>query len=258
MANNLVCELKENSHVNNEIFTIGIAWGGLAPKAGQFFMLKPLRSSLFLARPLSVFEWQPEQKMLRFLVARRGKGTNELSQVKLGEKIEITGPFGNAWADFLPANNKSIALVSGGVGIAPLAALVAEKPEVDFHFYAGFKNSFNDKTEEAAILGSAYKAKRFIISAEYGMSVLKGRIVDYFDNDPNIYSAVFACGPGAMLNAIKAKCNKAGLPCFISLERRMACGSGACLGCTVQCIKGNRRCCTDGPIFAAEELRFDE
>jgi NAD(P)H-flavin reductase len=172
-----------------------------------------------------------------------------------GEKAELTGPFGNAWADFLPDNGKKIALVGGGVGIAPLSAFFAENPQVEVHVYAGFKNSFSNKEEETAVLGAFSTAKKLVVSAEYGMSVLKGRIVDFFDNDPNIYGAVFTCGPQPMMKAVKAKC-EGKIPCFVSLERNMACGVGACLGCTVQTPNGNRRCCADGPIFDAKEINL--
>jgi NAD(P)H-flavin reductase len=61
-----------------------------------------------------------------------------------------------------------------------------------------------------------------------------------------------------MLKAVVSKCKAAGVPCFVSMERRMACGVGACLGCTVRTVNGNRRCCADGPIFKADEGIFDE
>jgi NAD(P)H-flavin reductase len=61
-----------------------------------------------------------------------------------------------------------------------------------------------------------------------------------------------------MLKAVAAKCKATGVPCFISMEKRMACGVGACLGCTVHTVSGNRRCCADGPGFKAEEVIFDE
>ncbi|MDR3248072.1 MAG: dihydroorotate dehydrogenase, partial [Treponema sp.] len=75
--------------------------------------------------------------------------------------------------------------------------------------------------------------------------------VDYQD-----YAAVFACGPTPMLKAVAEKSKAAGVPCFISMEARMACGAGACLGCTIATTGGNRRCCADGPIFPAEEVLF--
>jgi NAD(P)H-flavin reductase len=90
---------------------------------------------------------------------------------------------------------------------------------------------------------------------------VKGRIPDYLD--PSQYRAVFACGPVPMLKAVAAKCKQAGTPCYVSMEQRMACGVGACLGCTIkttarQSGEANRHCCTDGPIFNAEEVIFDE
>jgi NAD(P)H-flavin reductase len=200
-------------------------------------------------------EWNGASRAVKFFITRRGKGTEELSQMRAGEEARLTGPLGNAWSDFLPAKGKT-ALVGGGAGVAPLAALVAEMGG-GFHFYAGFKHGFRDKQEEAAMLGAALNAEKTFIVAEDGKNALHGRVVDFF-NAGGEYAAVFACGPEPMLQALKIKCDKAGLPCFISMERRMACGVGACLGCAVRTVKGNRRCCADGPIFPAGELIFDE
>ena len=253
---NLECELLANVKVNGEIFILHFNWEGHAPRAGQFFMLKPVRGSVFLPRPISVFEYSSAQNMVKFLIAMRGKGTEELSSMQAGEKVQITGPLGNAWADFLPESGMA-ALVGGGIGVAPLASLASEKPELDFHFYAGFRNGFHDKDEENAMLGGALNAKKIVIAAEDGRNALNGRIVDFL-SAPEDYDAVLACGPSAMLKAVKKKCEEKGVPCFLSLESRMACGVGACLGCTVRTSKGNRRCCADGPIFASQELFFDE
>ena len=179
-----------------------------------------------------------------------------MAQMRVGEKVELTGPLGNSWEGFLPAEGK-VALVGGGVGIAPLTGLVEEHPEYDFHFYAGFKRGFRDKEEEAAMLGAAVNSKKIVITAEDSWTPLRGLITEFFDEKDG-YSAVFACGPAPMLKAVKEKCEKASIPCFLSLERRMACGLGACLGCTIHTVNGNKRCCADGPIFAAQELLLDE
>jgi NAD(P)H-flavin reductase len=93
-----------------------------------------------------------------------------------------------------------------------------------------------------------------VIATEDGTAGRKGRIPDMLD--PAKYAAVYACGPEPMLRAVGVSAKQAGVPCFISLERHMACGVGACLGCTVETTRGNRRCCADGPIFNAEELGF--
>ena len=254
--NSLVCEVVDNSPVNGEVFILHFTWNGNAPKAGQFFMIKPSRSSVFLARPLSACGYNGERNTVKFLVAKKGRGTEELSQLRVGEKAQITGPLGNAWADFLPESGNA-ALVGGGVGIAPLIALIAEKPECNFHFYAGFRHGFHSKEEEKAMLQEAANAKKLVIAAEDGRDALGGYIVDFLF-EPQNYDAIFACGPQPMLKAVKQKCDANGVPCYVSLERRMACGAGACLGCTVNTVSGNRRCCADGPIFSAGELSFNE
>ncbi|MDR0585308.1 MAG: dihydroorotate dehydrogenase electron transfer subunit [Treponema sp.] len=251
----LSCELAGNTSINQEIFRLDFVWPGPAPRAGQFFMVKPKRSSVFLGRPISAALWAADT--VKFLIARRGKGTEELSDMRPGEEAELTGPLGNAWVDFLAAGEKPAALIGGGAGIAPLEALIAEQPEGNFDFYAGFRTGFRTIEEKYALLGPAVvEANKLIVAAENGKNGLKGRIPDFLE--PEKYRAVYACGPGPMLKIVAARCKAAEVPCFVSLERRMACGVGACLGCTVAAINGNRRCCADGPIFPAEELIFDE
>ena len=255
MSISIVSEVINNLSVNEDFFVLQILWENPAPKAGQFFMLKPLRASTFLPRPIGIFEYNHEKRIVKFLICRRGKGTIELSRLSAGEKIQLTGPLGNSWADFLPENGKA-ALVGGSAGTAPLAALVAEKPDYYFHFYAGFKQGFRGKDEENSILGSAVNAKKIVISAEDGKNALIGKIVDFIF-EPENYDVIFGCGPMPMLLALKKKCKLKNIPCFISMESRFACGVGACLGCTIHTIHGNRCCCKDGPIFSSEEVIFD-
>jgi NAD(P)H-flavin reductase len=252
------CELVNTVSINNEIFRLDFMWPGVKPKAGQFFMIKPKRSAVFLGRPISMANI--ESNTVRFLIARRGMGTLELAAMRSGDEAELTGPLGNAWADFLSTvengSKKPIALVGGGIGIAPLQGLLYEKLNYRFDLYAGFKKSLKFD-EEGALLGAAYsEAQNVIIVAENGKDGHRGRIPDFLE--PEKYAAVCACGPEAMLKVVAAQCKAARVPCFISMEKRMACGVGACLGCTVRTINGNRRCCADGPIFKAEEVIFDE
>ena len=292
----MYCELLYNTPINKEIFRLDFIWQGTTPKAGQFFMVRPKRSSVFLGRPLSMENWMHasknwsyiqkevrsikdpferylkekylESNTVRFMVARRGKGTLELAAMQSGEEAEIIGPLGNSWSDFLPKKRKSdklVALVGGGIGIAPLYALLCEKPEYGFVFHAGFKKGFKNIDEKTALLGAAYLgAESIIVASETGKTSftahdggeaapgLKGRIPDFLE--PEKYSAVCACGPEAMLKAVAEKCTAANVPCYVSMERHMACGVGACLGCTVTTTKGSRRCCADGPIFPASEI----
>jgi len=256
MSNSLICELVNNISINDEFFVLHIIWNGAPAKPGQFFMLKPLRASTFLPRPISVQEYNADQRVVKFLISRRGKGTIELSQLVVGEKVQLTGPLGNSWLDFLPENGKA-GLIGGSAGVAPLAALVSEKPDYNFHFFAGFRQGFREKFEEDAVLGGAIKSKKLIISAEDGKNALIGRITDFIV-DMGSFDVFFSCGPLPLLKAVKKKCEANSVRCFVSMESRFACGVGVCLGCTVHTHSGRKRCCKDGPIFSASEVKFDE
>jgi NAD(P)H-flavin reductase len=195
------------------------------------------------------------------MIALRGRGTAELAGLRPGDMVELTGPLGNAWADFLPGEEGGgkIALCGGGIGIAPLIALAMERGGNGVDFYAGFKtlSSKPEDREYADFFGHTFfKALKIVLATEDGGRGNAGRIPDFLD--PRTYRAVCACGPEPMLKAVWAKCQAAAVPCFISMERRMACGAGACLGCTVKTTRGNKRCCADGPVFPAEEILFDD
>jgi NAD(P)H-flavin reductase len=199
------------------------------------------------------------------MIALRGKGTAELSSLRAGDRVELTGPLGNAWIDFLPSetDGEKTALIGGGIGIAPLIALARELGDAgaDFDFYAGFKTwAANPEDTEYEDFLSPFsrhggEAGEIVLATEDGSGWNTGRIPDFFD--PGGYRAVCACGPEPMLKTVAAKCAAAGVLCFVSLERRMACGVGACLGCTVKTVEGNKRCCADGPVFPATEILFD-
>ncbi|MCL2478934.1 MAG: dihydroorotate dehydrogenase electron transfer subunit [Treponema sp.] len=253
----LLCECRNRFMLNEEIAVLEIMWTGPAPKSGQFFLLRPQRTSVFLGRPISTASWQPVGAggILKFIFAIRGSGTRELACVKPGEKIFLTGPLGNGWAD--AAVNAVIkprtvpgspALICGGVGIPPLAFFASELQPGSFDFYAGFRGKPFGLEQ--------IQARKTVVSSEDGSAGFRGLITDHFS--PESYGSVYACGPEPMLLAVAAKCRALDVQCFVSLERRMACGSGACLGCTVKTRSGNKRCCADGPVFDAKEIFLDE
>jgi NAD(P)H-flavin reductase len=166
-----------------------------------------------------------------------------------GERAELSGPLGNCWAEAgagIPDGD--VALVAGGIGIAPLAFYAGELGDREFDFYAGFR--------DASFGLEGIKPRSLTIASEDGSEGLQGRIPDFFS--PVGYSVVCACGPEAMLKTVVSICADDGVPCLVSLERRMACGVGACLGCTVKTWKGNSRCCCDGPVFNAQEVQFGD
>ena len=95
-------------------------------------------------------------------------------------------------------------------------------------------------------------ADKTVIITEDGSYGEKGFVTDYVPYDK--YDAVITCGPEIMMNKVINNCRNLNIKCYVSLERRMACGMGACLGCSVETKKGNKRACKDGPVFDSEEL----
>jgi NAD(P)H-flavin reductase len=244
----LSCAVVSNTAVDENNFVIAFEWNGTAPKAGQFFMVKPERSSVFLARPISVFSYA--QNVVRFLITKVGKGTEELGSLQTGERATLTGALGNAWCDFLDPAFEKIALVGGEAGIAPLAAFAEElsASKTEYDFFAGYKSrSFGLETIPPHVL---------TVTSEDGASGKKGLLLDYFT--PEHYDAVFVCGSNGLLKAVSAACAAHGTHCFVSTDNYMACGVGACLGCTIHTSGGNKRCCADGAIFKSSEVVFDE
>lgn len=250
-----------NNTLSDGIFELEFDWTGPSPSSGQFFLIRPVRSSVLLGRAISVYGWeargdrasmQNATGRLRFLIAERGTGTTELRSLHAGDEAELIGPLGNCWKDaaqkFHDSSGRPVALVGGGIGLAPLVHLATELPANSFDLYAGFR---------AQSYGlNNVKTRKLIIATEDGIEGHKGRIPEVIDWGS--YSTIYACGPEPMLRTVAASCKAAGVPALLSLERRMACGVGACLGCTVRTIDGNRRCCADGPIFNAEEILFDD
>ncbi|MDR1445125.1 MAG: dihydroorotate dehydrogenase electron transfer subunit [Treponema sp.] len=248
----LVRPLLARIDLNAAVFRLDFEWPGQAPGAGQFFMIKVQRGALFLPRPVSVYRWDGASRRLSFLVLKKGRGTAELGQLEAGEAAALTGPLGNRWGDFFPpefrggtAGGVKAALVGGGIGIAPLSAL-GDELGGGFDLYAGFRSG------SFGLESLREKADALVIASEDGTEGCRGRIPDFADYRGR--PLVCACGPLPMLRAVAEKCRAAGVPCYVSMENLMACGVGACLGCTVQTTGGNRRVCADGPIFPAEAL----
>ncbi|MDR1390058.1 MAG: dihydroorotate dehydrogenase electron transfer subunit [Treponema sp.] len=262
------CNVESNSQISGVFFRLEVAWPGAVPQPGQFFMCRLLPSAVFLPRAISfeTFYIDPGgAKRLSFLIARKGKATEAFALLKKGDVVELRGPLGNSWLTVMPRNPpKPIALIGGNAGIAPLTALAcAVKAQNLFHFYAGFRTEKNTLPLALLLTPAAASAVIACIASEagkprkkmFGAERVKGRIPDFVNYTG--YSAVFACGSGPMLAAIAGHCRQSSTPCYVSLERPMACGTGACLGCAVQTRNGNKRCCVEGPIFPAEELVFE-
>jgi dihydroorotate dehydrogenase electron transfer subunit len=230
----------ENQEVQSGVFLLR-AGGKFSARPGQFYMLRAWDLDPPLFRPMSVFDLEGET--ISFLYAVRGRGTRLLCRLSPGDELSLLGPLGNGWEE--PAGR--LALVGGGVGIAPL--FFAAKASRGADVYLGFPG------RPYLVEGFREVAERVYVASETGEGGEKGLVSELFS--PEGYAACFACGPQGMLRAIARKCRKAKVPLYVSLEERMACGLGACLGCTVFAKDGPRRVCKDGPVFRAEELFWD-
>lgn len=231
------CKVIENVEIAPGILKISIDIN-LKAKPGQFFMLRAdcFRDNPILARPFGVCE-QLEDRLV-FLVQVVGKGTILIADLKAGDGVSILGPLGNG---FVKTNDKKIAIVAGGIGIAPLLEL-AKSLDIKADFYAGFADEpyFVDdfKPYVGKIITSSEKKE-----GKYILDKL----------NPDDYDLIYACGPNPMLKALCEKNNKAKIQ--VSMEAHMGCGIGACLGCTVEDKNGDFiRVCKDGPVFDAERI----
>jgi dihydroorotate dehydrogenase electron transfer subunit len=236
----LKSRIAENKNISGKIYRL-VAEFKSEIKPGQFFMLKTLDNSFLLPRPISVND--KDENTLTFLYRVEGKGTSAISSMREGEEIQLFGPLGNGFD--VSALNGRIAVIGGGIGVAPLLYL-AKILNKSCDVYLGFKDS--------TLLADEFEkyAGQTKIATEDGSTGLKGFITDFVDYEK--YDAVVTCGPEIMMNKIAASCAEKNIRCYMSLERRMACGMGVCLGCTVETTEGNKRACKDGPVFPSEVL----
>lgn len=228
-----------NIEISPNIYKLVLS-GDFQGKPGQFYMLRGWNGlDPLLPRPISIANL--DDGNITFLYEVRGTGTHIISTLSIGDKLSVLGPLGNG---FELNENKKIALVSGGIGIAPMLYLsksLKKKPDL----FVGFRKDIYLIDEFLPNTENIY------VATEEGTFGYKGYIVDIFE--PQNYDLVISCGPIPMMKALVEKC-KGIVPVSISMESRMACGVGACLGCTVDTIRGMERVCKDGPVFIGEEV----
>lgn len=207
----------------------------------------------FLRRPFSVSYYT--KKSISVLYKIVGEGTNKLSKIPPGEKLDIIGPLGNSFPIF---KNKNIALIGGGSGIGPLIFLAKKLKENRnnvFFFYGASKKE--NIFFQILPLGISY-----IFATDDGSFGIKGDIFSTFlkfFKKEEIFDIIYGVGPKPLL--IKLSNLKTSIPIFISVENYMACGMGLCYGCVIKVKKDShwefKKVCKDGPIFEAREVIWD-
>lgn len=226
-------------------------------KEGQFISLYCHDGSRILPRPISICEIDKENGALRIVYRVAGKGTDEFSAYRQGEKIEILGPLGNG---FTLQPEKSAMLMAGGIGIPPMVQTAKQLKAdgcTDINIVIGYRNAENFLVEELSKYGKVF------IATEDGSVGTKGNVMDAIKANDIKAEIIYACGPTPMLKAIKSYAIETGTEAYISMEEKMACGIGACLACVCKSKDidhhthvNNKRICKDGPVFNAMEVEL--
>ncbi len=198
----------------------------------------------YLRRPISVCDWTKYHLIL--LVKEAGEGTRELIDTVPGTRLDVLAGLGSGF-DFSPETvGTNPVLAGGGIGAAPLYGLAKRMKEAG----QAFRIALGFRSEEDAIYVEEFSALNcpMEIATEDGSLGAKGFVTDLIPE--NAY--VLACGPTPMLKAVHSLPQVTGGQ--FSFEARMACGFGACVGCSIQTAGGPRRVCKEGPVFRKEEI----
>lgn len=220
---------------------------------GQFVAVYPHHESTLLPRPISICEVSADKRRLRLVYRVAGKGTAEFASYDKGDTLEILGVLGNGFP-VDKAKGKQVFLIGGGIGIPPMLEL-AKQLDCQKRILLGYRDKDLFLHEDLAKYGDVY------VATEDGSVGTKGNVMDIINTHGLTADVIMACGPMSMLRAIKKFAEEKGIEAYISLEERMACGVGACLGCVCRTTKvdshshvHNARICTDGPVFEAKEV----
>lgn len=240
-----------------QIFSMWIQTEQIAAQAvpGQFISVYSNDSGRILPRPISICETDKERNALRIVYRVAGKGTEEFSQYKAGDRLDILGPLGNGFPLERCPKGKKAFLIGGGIGIPPMVQL-AKEVEGEVQVVAGYRDELF-LTDELKEHGTLY------VATEDGSTGTRGNVLDCIREHGLTADVIFACGPAPMLRAIKSYAGENKIECWVSMEEKMACGIGACLACVCNSREiddhskvHNKRICKEGPVFRAEDIEL--
>lgn len=217
---------------------------------GQFVQVKTENRGAFLRRPLSVHRYDASSGILQLMVANVGRATEWVCNLEKGSKVDIVVPLGNTF-DLQLNGVRSVLLIGGGIGIAPLlyyGEWLHENTGIEFSFLLG------GRTAKDILLKDEYRAVAPVYCSTEDGSVGERGLV----TENKILSRAFdrwaVCGPMPMMRALSDLAARRGVKCEVSLENTMACGLGACLCCVQKTNAGNKCVCTEGPVFDSAEI----
>ena len=217
---------------------------------GQFVNLYTKSESMLLPRPISICEVGDDTLTLVYGVV--GQGTKEFSSYVAGDTIKLTTALGNG---FTPAEAAVHVLVGGGIGVPPLVEL-AKHLKGSKIAVIGFREApfLVERLEELGV--------KVYVATDNGAHGFKGNVVDLMESEDIVGDYYYSCGPKPMLRALTSWCESKGKPVQVSLEERMGCGYGACVGCVCKTKAANevgyeqKKVCKDGPVFLGSEVAW--
>ncbi len=217
---------------------------------GQFIQIDvPGSKTTYLRRPISINDVDYENNTISLLVRKAGDGTKALCSVPEGEIINVLLPLGNGFP--LDVQGKSVLLIGGGVGVAPLLyyGKYLKKAGVSIKFVLGARTA-----QDLLMLNEFKSIADVEVATEDGSQGTRGFVTGCkaITEESNEIWAV--CGPMPMMKAVASIAKERGVDCFVSLENKMACGLGACLCCVENTVSGHQCVCTSGPVFNTAEL----
>ena len=263
MAELLLAELINKQQLKSDIFKFSVKAPNIVKNAkpGNFIEIRVSeQTEPFLRRPISIYNIDRENDVLEFIFQVKGKGTEILAKKEVGSQIDIVGPLG--YGTFQYEDYQNIAIIGGGIGIFPLYELAkcAKKDNKNVSTYLGFRN------KDLVILEAEFKqvSDKLTLTTDDGSYSQKGFAINYLEHDINDgkIESIYACGPLPMLKAVQKLAIEKNIPCQISLEEKMACGLGVCLGCAVKTTASSNdnpeywHVCKAGPVFNCRDVEI--
>ena len=263
MPKQLLAQLVQKEEIIKNVYKFSIKADEIVgiSKPGNFIEIRVTdQAEPFLRRPISIYNLDKQNGILEFIFQVKGKGTSLLSRKQIGDKIDIVGPLG--FGTFKTDKYKKLAIIGGGIGIFPLYQLAkeAKNEEKQVNGYLGFRN------KDFVMLEKEFKnvTNNLTITTDDGSYKNKGFAIDYLikDMEKEKYDCIYACGPIPMLKSIQKYANENNIECQISLEEKMACGLGVCLGCAVKTAKSPKEkpeyfhVCKGGPVFNSKDVEI--
>lgn len=261
-------QVRESIEIAQGVWSLVLQYdAGSAPDAvvpGQFVGVYPRDGARLLPRPISICGWDEKDHTLRLVYRVVGGGTREFTTLAPGDAVDVLGILGNGY-DLAALTGRRVLFLGGGIGAPPLLEL-AKRIQLE-NRKAGRDGSVTSvlgyRTNELFLSEEFSQYGPVVIATDDGTVGVHGNVIDAVREKNLSFDAICACGPMPMLRGVKALSEERGVSCWLSLEERMACGVGVCLGCVAKTTKknahskvNNARVCTEGPVFNAADVEI--